>query len=332
MKTIDLQDTSLRNGVLVIGAGISGLTAARKLQEQGLDVLILEKSAGLGGRMATRRIENGVFDHGAQFFTVRSREFNDFVHQLQQAGIVNLWCHGFENKDGHPRYCGREGMTLIPKFIAKKLNVHFHQWVITVGLKDDRWHVQTEAGNHYIAKGLIITSPLPQSVALLDESPIDDGIEGGSECLREVTYDPCIAFLASLDKPSRIPDPGALKIDGDLIAFLADNQQKGISSIPAVTIHASPEFSQEHYHEKDERITRILLGSVKSWMPESPKSVQIKRWRYSQPKSVIDKRCWILREDPPLVLAGDAFAESRIEGAFLSGVEASKQMLKIFHI
>ena len=57
---------------IVIGAGISGLFAANRLQTEGLEVLVLDKGRGLGGRMATRRISSGVFDHGAQFFTVKN--------------------------------------------------------------------------------------------------------------------------------------------------------------------------------------------------------------------------------------------------------------------
>ncbi len=42
--------------VIVVGAGMSGLTAAQHLSQAGYRVLVLEKSRGLGGRMATRRV------------------------------------------------------------------------------------------------------------------------------------------------------------------------------------------------------------------------------------------------------------------------------------
>ena len=56
------------NQVIIVGAGIAGLIAARTLKDAGQPVLVLEKSYGVGGRMGTRRILDGVFDHGAQFF------------------------------------------------------------------------------------------------------------------------------------------------------------------------------------------------------------------------------------------------------------------------
>ncbi|MDO9191527.1 MAG: FAD-dependent oxidoreductase, partial [Undibacterium sp.] len=53
--------------IAIVGAGISGLTAARQLQSQGHTVTVYEKSAGVSGRMSTRLTEFGGFDHGAQY-------------------------------------------------------------------------------------------------------------------------------------------------------------------------------------------------------------------------------------------------------------------------
>jgi NADPH-dependent 2,4-dienoyl-CoA reductase/sulfur reductase-like enzyme len=73
----------------VVGAGISGLTCARTLADHGLPVTVFEKSRGVGGRMATRRSDNGaVFDHGAQYFTVRDQRFQNCVDSWQHAGLV----------------------------------------------------------------------------------------------------------------------------------------------------------------------------------------------------------------------------------------------------
>ena len=42
--------------VIVVGAGLGGLTAAQRLSQAGYQVLVLDKSRGVGGRMATRRV------------------------------------------------------------------------------------------------------------------------------------------------------------------------------------------------------------------------------------------------------------------------------------
>jgi renalase len=60
---------------IVVGAGISALTAARELSAAGRRVVVLDEGHRAGGRMATRGIGNGIFDLGAQFFTTRSERF-----------------------------------------------------------------------------------------------------------------------------------------------------------------------------------------------------------------------------------------------------------------
>lgn len=46
--------------VLVVGAGLAGLTAATRLEQQGLDVVVLEARNRVGGRVLTHRLDNGV--------------------------------------------------------------------------------------------------------------------------------------------------------------------------------------------------------------------------------------------------------------------------------
>ena len=53
------------NRVIVIGAGLAGLTAAKKLKEQGRKVVILEARDRIGGRINTEQFGNDVVDMGA---------------------------------------------------------------------------------------------------------------------------------------------------------------------------------------------------------------------------------------------------------------------------
>ena len=54
--------------VLVVGAGLAGLSAATRLAEAGLDVQVLEASGHVGGRVATEHLDGFVVDRGFQVF------------------------------------------------------------------------------------------------------------------------------------------------------------------------------------------------------------------------------------------------------------------------
>lgn len=52
--------------VLIIGAGVAGLTCARYLRDRGITPLVLEASDGVGGRVRTDRVEGFLLDRGFQ--------------------------------------------------------------------------------------------------------------------------------------------------------------------------------------------------------------------------------------------------------------------------
>nr|WP_204261313.1 NAD(P)/FAD-dependent oxidoreductase [Blastococcus saxobsidens] len=54
--------------VVVVGAGLAGLSAASRLAAAGVDVHVLEASGHVGGRLATERIDGFVVDRGFQVF------------------------------------------------------------------------------------------------------------------------------------------------------------------------------------------------------------------------------------------------------------------------
>ena len=75
-----------------------GLVAARELKEAGRDVIVLDKSRGVGGRMATRRIGDAVLDHGAQFITSHGGEFQRLVTEWLTDGVAREWARDLSSR------------------------------------------------------------------------------------------------------------------------------------------------------------------------------------------------------------------------------------------
>jgi len=180
------------------------------------------------------------------------------------------------------------------------------------------------------AKKLLITSPVPQTLDLLNEGNIQIPQDKQAR-LDRIDYESCIAVMAVLDGPTSIEFPGAIALEDGPIAWISDNLQKGVSNISAVTIHGSGAFSEKHIDEDRMEIGQQLIDAAKPYLGDAKVTeYQVHGWRYSKPTIVDDAPCMLLSEStdlPPLALAGDAFAGPRFEGAVQSGWAAAKTLM-----
>lgn len=313
---------------LIIGAGLAGLMAAQTLTQQGKRVQVIEQAPLVGGRLATQKRGQAVFDTGAQFFTVRTATFAHWVARWQRAGWVQEWCRGFADAqgtslaDGYPRYCGVGGMATLARGLAKGVRVQLGCRVEGVFPAGQQWHIQTTPQT-FSARSVILTPPIPQAKALLQDLPLPPQLE------QEVPYHACLALMVTLNGASGVPRPGALQLSHTPIRWLADNQQKGISPLPTLTIHATPAFSQTHWHTAEEVITDKLLEAAQPWLGAKVVHTTLRRWRYSGPRTALAESCLPLPGRETLILAGDIFAGPRVEGAALSGLAAANYCLGV---
>ena len=310
---------------VIIGGGITGLIIATILQRHDIQAVVLDKGRGIGGRLATRRIKEGVFDYGAQYFSVKNSRFQSWVDEWLEAGVITQWCQRFSEEDSvKPRYRGVESNRAIAKYLAKDLTVH-NSTKVTKLEYDSRWYVRTEASDSFLGDYLVMTPPVPQTLALLDNSDIAIPFRV-KESLQQITYYQCIAVLALLAKPSNIPSPGGIALDTEPLIWIGDNQQKEISPTHAVTLHATPKFSEMHYGSDDETIANLLFDAASDWLNDSVTEYQVHRWRYSLPQTFYPQPYCALSEIP-LVMAGDAFVAPNIEGAVLSAIATAEYVL-----
>ena len=204
-----MTNTAGANSCVVVGAGVSGLLAARELSATGGRVVVLDEGRDIGGRMATQRMGNGTFDHGAQFFTVRSERFERPIAGWQEAGVVEEWTRGYagaegrHNNDGYPRYPGSEDMNSVSKHLACGLYVRTGERALQVNGRDGVWETRTASGRREIGVALLLTAPVPQSLTLLRsacvELPDEVGYKLESYKLENISYFPCLTLMALLD-------------------------------------------------------------------------------------------------------------------------------------
>ena len=315
---------------VIIGSGLAGLSAASRLNAQGLSVTVIDKGRGVGGRLAARRIGDAVFDHGAQFFTARSEQFKTCVNQWIKSGVAEQWYQSYPGQpNGHPRYRGVPTMVSIAKHLAKDQTVIQSTRAEHLSHDGHYWTIKLESQESIVARSVVITSPVPQTLDLLNLGNNSLSVDI-LERLQKIQYESCIAVMAVLDAPSSLEDPGALAIDEGPIAWISDNHKKGASPLPALTIHASGEFSQVNFNRDRTEVGKELIELARPLFGNATVSdFQVHGWLYSKPTTTDDEASFLLSEDlemPPLVLAGDAFAGPRFEGAVLSGWSAAEQI------
>ncbi len=317
-----------KTSCLIVGGGISGLIIAKTLKKQGIKTIVLDKGRGIGGRLATRKIGNadqyGVFDYGAQYFSVKDPKFQVWVDEWLAAGIITEWCRGFRQTDSnYPRYRGVISNRAIAKDLAQDLDIHTSTRVNKITYQDPKWLVATEQDQEFTGDLLVITAPVPQTLELLANSAIaiPDSIQIK---LQQVSYYPCIALLALLNQPSSIPAPGGIFPEQEPLAWIADNQQKQISPEPALTLHGNTSFSENYWDADNQAIAKTMLSAAKTWIkPDSVIDYQVHRWRYSLVKTTYPEP-FCAFPNLPLVLAGDGFVAPKIEGAALSAIAAAE--------
>lgn len=311
---------------------MAGLMAARRLADAGWRVVVVDKGHSPGGRLATRRIGGGRADHGAQFFTVRASEFRGIVEGWLGQGLVYEWSRGWSDGslmtapvDGYPRYAVRGGFSALARHVAAGLEIYSSQTLRAVAQEGERWLAISESGEEWRSRSVVLSSPVPQSLALLASGnvqlPADD-----RAALQSIGYAPCLCGLLVVEGDVTLPAPGALQRPGAPITWVADNRRKGISpEARVITVHAGSEASTQRWALPDEQVLAWMQAEVAQWL--SPQSViletQLKRWRYAVPTTVYPARCLVSWLAAPLVFAGDAFDGPRVEGAALSGWAAA---------
>lgn len=324
--------------VAVIGAGLSGLACARTLQDHRCEVVVLDKARGPGGRMSTRRTDDGSFDHGAQYFTARDPRFRHVVRSWVEQGLVASWespLAVIENgaiRQHHrheQRYVGVPGMNALCRHVAADLAVRFERKTVALRPAErdsDRWLIEMEGGTVEGPFDLVlISAPAPQAATLVAaHSPT---LAGAADA---VSFAPCWAVLASFERGLGVEFDGAF-VNGGPLSWIARNVSKPgrDASHETWVLHASPAWSRVALEESPERVSADLLAALSSALQvELPATrfVTAHRWRFALPETPRADGAFFDAQRG-LGLCGDWCHGARVEGAWLSGVALAGRVL-----
>lgn len=335
--------------IAVIGAGLSGLVAARHLVEAGLSVKVLEKSRGFGGRMATRHFRTlpipVPLDHGAQYFTARDPRFSQFLEPFIEKGIVKVWTNGFPIIENHrlipvpedkryPRYVCPQGMNQLGKVLAEPLIVHLETRATRLDFAEGVWAIRTDEGVIYTADVVLSAIPAPQFLELGQTALEQAGQDHLVIRLKSVRFDPSIAVMAVYGEEVPVPPwKGLMFREDPLLSWVSLDSSKREASqkIPlSLVVHSTAAFAHQYLDHKEQAVPLLLQQAAQhlgDWVT-APVESQVQGWRYALPTHVLDQPYLHTNTPGPLFWSGDWCGGPRVEGAFLSGLAVGEAILQ----
>ncbi|MGB3651744.1 MAG: FAD-dependent oxidoreductase [Rivularia sp. (in: cyanobacteria)] len=326
--------------IIVIGAGMAGLVCAQQLTQAGYSVRVIDKSRGVGGRVATRRLFDTKADHGACYLKPKGEILQRLAKLLVSKGDLEIWTEtlhiqdNFSSAIAHPSslpYIAAEGMNAIAKFMAQGLEIHRAQRINSITLtNENKWHLTSEtSSDEFTASSVVVAIPAPQAVMLL-ESSAELLNNGFIEKLRSVEFFPALTVMAGYPDSSGQPEWKAITFkDNPVLGWIGlDSSKRKNPTQPHFVIHSSADFAEKYFESELQQVGQQILENAASdvnlsWL-NNPQWMQIHRWRYAFPKTPLEQPFLAAETSSPLVCSGDWCGGNAIESAMLSGIAAAE--------
>lgn len=321
--------------VAIVGAGMAGLAAGRRLRRHGWEPVLFEVEDHVGGRVVTERVGDYVFDVGATDLAPGSTNLADEMFQVLNTSELCLiekpiYTHeslrvspGDAMKNRLPRYTYVSGNQRLAELLAEGLDVRTGLGVSALDRSGDEYVV---AGEPFDA--VILTPPVPEIEPLLASisemrplantyyRPCLTVLLGYSESLGDVPYH------ALLDQEQRHP-----------LVWLSIETEKCPTRAPeghtAFVAQLGPQYSQSYFGSDDEAIVASVVGYLTRLYGEAfdqPAVAEVRRWRHSQPETyaMFDT---VNQPHSRLLVASDGVLGARVEFAYEAGIRAAKILL-----
>ncbi|MGY6548719.1 MAG: NAD(P)/FAD-dependent oxidoreductase [Roseinatronobacter sp.] len=308
---------------IVIGAGMAGIACARALATAGARVQIIDKGRGIGGRMATRRVQIGAqelrFDHGAQYLRPKDPALCDL---LRAAGAAPWPCSGLEGA-----LVGVPGASALPRALADGLSVVQGVTVTGLARTGNGWQVETSDGARAAAR-VVLAIPAPQARALVADFP------RLGAALDAVEMAPCLTLMAAFDAGSPQPFVTRRQEDAPLAWVAQDSTKPGRAAGPVTWVaQAGENLSRALLELAPETMTAALLDALCALIgarPEAALHASAHRWRYAFTSRALGQP--FLRDTTgTLWLGGDWALGAKAEHAHASGTAIARDILEQDH-
>ena len=322
--------------IAIIGAGMSGITVAKELAKSN-EVVVFDKSRGIGGRMATRRTPNYHFDHGAQFFTAKSDEFKELCQKAKKDNVIEKWeCQLVEISDNNINtksyvnnsqyFVAKPQMNSLCKYMGKDLNILLSKKIDAINFDKNKWSLKTLENDIFEDFDyLILAIPSHQAVNLIP------GNFKHFDIVSNIKMSGCFTLMLGFQEDINLEFDAALVKESNISWISLNSSKPGRKNGYSLVVNSSNRWADENIEEELEIIKEKMITSLKEIINFDFNNIDyqnIHRWSYANAalrkgdKSLFDKSL-------NLGICGDYLISGRVENAFLSGLDLYKNINNI---
>lgn len=315
----------MKKKIAVIGTGISGVYVAKELSKTA-DVTVFEKSRGFGGRMSTRTRGEYQFDHGAQYFTAKSREFKSFLETFLNNGNISKWSPnivGIE-KGVTPQvttlnpdrsfYVATPRMSGFCRHLASDLDVRLETKIDKITNDGGKWNLYT--GDDCLGQfdWVICAVPSHQVAEIMPKC-----FAYRNE-IKNIKMQGCYSLMLGFKSPLDIKWDAA-SVNGYDINWVAVNSIKPERPKKySIIAHSTNQWAEDNIESSPEKVTSHLISELSDIIGldlASSDHIDLHRWRYANARKQTGQKAYI-DFDNNLAACGDWCIEGKVEAAFNS--------------
>ena len=289
--------------VIIVGAGLSGTFMSSLLRERRKNVLVLEKSSGIGGRLSTKPIGSQIVDYGCQYISPKTDISVNLANKLENLGLLSKI-----NLDTNKRvFIAPFGMNKIPQYLSRNVKVLSNTLVKRISYKKNGWEVFTDAGT-FPSSSVVLTMPIAQVETLLRNSAVE------VFNLPKVDYLDFHTCTFTSDK-HHIVDASS---NDEFFPWICNNSKKGLrNTVDAFTANVNKDITQRLKNLSPEQKLEIVGGLLNSSGFENVKGLNVHYWRYAFADNQ-DNPDYFFDKSTGLGVCGDSFSVGKVDGAVKS--------------
>jgi renalase len=317
----------------VIGAGMAGLACAHELARADARVTVYERSRGLGGRLATRRIGQLAFDHGAQFITARSHPFSRYAEIALRAGMLDAWRPRIMEDDRawpapiEDWWIGQPGMSALVRPLARNIEIQSGIAVHELIPSQRGWELHTDSGRQHVTfRAVAVAVPAPQAYSLLGPH------SRSFRHIAEARMAPCWTGMYAFDPPIDAGADARRWTTGPLVWAACNSSKPERPRTPQCwVVHASSGWTRQHLDLDAKSAANLLLRAFEDnlgYRLPTPVHRDAHRWRHALVEQPLGLSC-LVDEELSAGACGDWCIAPRVEAAFESGRSLAHSLLSM---